>query len=147
MNCVRQVDPQDYLCSEEIIKSEAPLLVVTTPEDYGNVYSEHDVEENRGNVALPQNVIFDQGTLSAGRACSEVSTGIRIRTRQLQNQPSIGNSAQGSAPRRLRLQRKLQVQPLHCSPMSEGWNTPEDQELKAAATEVRSLLCETIVNL
>ncbi|XP_041014799.1 NAC domain-containing protein 62-like [Juglans microcarpa x Juglans regia] len=130
-----ELEPQDYLCSEEIIKREAPLPVGTTPEDYGNVSFEHDVEENRGNVALPQNESIEQGALSAGGASGEVSTGIRIRTRQPQNQPSIGNSAQGSAPRRLRLQCKLQVQPLHCGPMSEEWSTPEDHELKGAATE------------
>ncbi|KAF5442629.1 hypothetical protein F2P56_035269 [Juglans regia] len=130
-----ELEPQDYLCSEEIIKREASLPVGTMPEDYGNVSFEHDVEENKGNVALPQIESIEQGALSAFGASGEVSTGIRIRTRQPQNQPSIANSAQGSAPRRLRLQCKLQVQPLQFGPMSEEWSTPEDHELKAAATE------------
>jgi hypothetical protein len=73
----------------------------------------------------------------------EVRTGIRIRTRQPQNPLTEGVSlggyvAQGTAPRRLRLQCKLQV--------SADWSGgPEDHESKPITTEVRSLLCETCV--
>ncbi|XP_059432000.1 NAC domain-containing protein 91-like isoform X2 [Corylus avellana] len=74
-------------------------------------------------------------------ASGEVRTGIRIRTRQPQNLPFIeGVSqdfvAQGTAPRRLRLQRKFQVLPVHCSPMSADWSGgPEGQESKPITTE------------
>ncbi|KAG2701293.1 hypothetical protein I3843_06G034500 [Carya illinoinensis] len=140
------LDLQGSLCCEEIT-SEAPLQVGTTPEYYSNASSERDVNENKGYVALPHNESFEQRAFSSDGTGGVVSTGIRIRTRQPQNQPSIANSAQGSAPRRLRLQCKLQVQPPHCGPMSENWSGPEDHELKIAATEVRSLLYETTVHL
>ena len=77
-------------------------------------------------------------------ASGEVRTGIRIRTRQPQNLPLTegvsqgGYVAQGTAPRRLRLQRKIQV--------SADWSGgPEGHESKPITTEVRSLLCETSV--
>lgn len=82
-------------------------------------------------------------------ASGEVRPGIRIRTRQPQNEPlmkgvSTGSVAQGTAPRRLRLQCKLQVLPLQCSPMSADWSGGAGgQESKPIATGVRSLLCET----
>jgi hypothetical protein len=80
-------------------------------------------------------------------ASGEVRNGFSITPRQRQNQPSNENSmtqmAQGTAPRRLRLQCKLQVRPLITSLMSEDCSyTTGDHELKPVATEVRSLFCE-----
>lgn len=135
----------DGVNADEIMESVAPLQVGTTPEDNSNVSSENDVDENRGNAALPHNESFRQRAFSSGSTSGEVSTGVTIRTCQPQNQPSIANSAQGIAPRRIRLQCKFQVLPLHCGPMSEDQSRPEDHELKTAATEVRSLLYETTV--
>lgn len=74
----------------------------------------------------------------------EVRTGITIRHRSQKIQPGIENSmAQGSAPRRLRLQCKLQVQPLTSNLVPEDWRyTTGDHELKPVDTDVRSLFCE-----
>ncbi|XP_062147475.1 protein NTM1-like 9 isoform X2 [Alnus glutinosa] len=77
-------------------------------------------------------------TVSSGEGSR---TGIRIRTRQSQNEPlmegvSKGSVAQGIAPRRLRLQCKLQVLPVQCSPMSADWSGGAGgHESKPIATE------------
>lgn len=42
------------------------------------------------------------------------ATGIKIRTRQRQNQPVQLVPAQGTAPRRMRLQKKFQIGPVAC---------------------------------
>ncbi|XP_062147473.1 NAC domain-containing protein 91-like isoform X2 [Alnus glutinosa] len=74
-------------------------------------------------------------------ASGEGRTGIIRRTRQSQNEPlmegvSKGSVAQGIAPRRLRLQCKLQVLPVQCSPMSADWSGGAGgHESKPIATE------------
>lgn len=58
-------------------------------------------------------------------------TGIRIRTREHHNQPSNANSGlQGTAPRRIRLQKKLQVGPVCYSSFGDLSNKEENPEPK-----------------
>lgn len=58
-------------------------------------------------------------------------TGIRIRTREQHNQPSNANSGlQGTAPRRIRLQKKLQVGPVCYSGFGDLSNKEENPEPK-----------------
>ncbi|XP_058206312.1 NAC domain-containing protein 91-like isoform X2 [Rhododendron vialii] len=58
-------------------------------------------------------------------------TGIRIRAREHQNQPSNANSGwQGTAPRRIRLQKKLQVGPVSCGDFGDLSYKEENSEAK-----------------
>lgn len=67
-----------------------------------------------------QETIMSNADRSGGQICSIISdnpsgTGIKIRSRQVQNPSGNPNFADhGSAPRRIRLQKKLQVGPVHC---------------------------------
>nr|POF09690.1 hypothetical protein CFP56_52068 [Quercus suber] len=72
----------------------------------------------------------------------EVRTGITIRHCSQKIQPGIGNSmAQGSAPRRTRLQCKLQVQPLTSNLVPEDWRyTTGDHELKLVDTDIMKFI-------
>ncbi|KAJ6387668.1 hypothetical protein OIU78_017381 [Salix suchowensis] len=67
--------------------------------------------------------------------------GIRIRVHNPQNQRSCRNlNRQGDAPRRLLLQRKLQVQPVQFSAKSEDFSFGEGElESECIVTKVRSL--------
>ena len=69
-----------------------------------------------------------------------LETGIRIRTRQPPNRPIAQISEpQGSAPRRLRLQKKLQVGSLYCTSF-EGSSNEKNDEAKLTVAKVRILL-------
>lgn len=70
-------------------------------------------------------------------------TGIKIRSRQVQN-PSGASSfvVQGSAPRRIRLQKKLQVGPVSCSMARGSVHSNTDNKGPSTELEVRFLaLC------
>lgn len=62
-------------------------------------------------------------TVESGGSSNPVTTertGIKLRSRQNLNQASaINSAAQGSAPRRIRLQKKMQVGPVQCRLQSE----------------------------
>ncbi|KAF8412048.1 hypothetical protein HHK36_000001 [Tetracentron sinense] len=65
-----------------------------------------------------------------------IETGIKIRTRQPQNQPSSHNFVtQGTAPRRIRLQRKLSQVPVCCGKVRESNCSTEDSEPKPSVIE------------
>lgn len=69
-------------------------------------------------------------TISAGND-DIFETGIRIRPREHQNQPSNANSGwQGTAPRRIRLQKKLQVGPVSCGNFGDLSHKEENSEAK-----------------
>ncbi|KAI8028864.1 NAC domain-containing protein 91 [Camellia lanceoleosa] len=58
-------------------------------------------------------------------------TGIRIRSRQVHNRPSAENfGVQGTAPRRIRLQKKLQVESFYGSHEAERVVTKAEEEAK-----------------
>ncbi|KAF7148146.1 hypothetical protein RHSIM_Rhsim03G0217000 [Rhododendron simsii] len=71
-------------------------------------------------------------TISAGNDdIFGTGTGIRIRPRENQNQPSNANSGlQGTAPRRIRLQKKLQVGPVSCGNFRDLSYKEENSEAK-----------------
>lgn len=70
-------------------------------------------------------------------------TGIRIRSRPARNDPSNMNPAiQGTAPRRIRLQRKIQVHPVQPIFSNEAVKyegcAPEDHDSKPTIAGVRN---------
>ena len=68
---------------------------------------------------------------------STSGTGIKLRSRQFQNfsnNPTF--AAHGIAPRRLRLQNKLQIGPVQCSLLRESVCTEEIDDGQSAVTEV-----------
>lgn len=68
---------------------------------------------------------------------STSGTGIKLRSRQSQNLSSNSTFADhGIAPRRLRLQKKLQIGPVQCSLHGESVCTEENHDGQSAATEV-----------
>lgn len=73
-------------------------------------------------------------------------TGIKIRSRQQQSLPSNENfvrqnvASQGKAPRRLRLQCKLQVGPVNCRiKIGERSRCQSEEDMKSLITGVISL--------
>lgn len=79
-------------------------------------------------------------TISAGND-NMFGTGIRIRTREHQNQPGDAHSGgQGTAPRRIRLQKKLHVGPVTCGNFGDLSYKEENSEAKTPiVAKVRSL--------
>lgn len=130
MHCNGVQHFQGSLKSEDIIDRKAPLQ---------NPISSSGASEQMYDYSLKES----SNHLTAASS-GEVRTGITIRQRSQKIQPGIGNfMAQGSAPRRLRLQCKLQVQPLTSNLVPEDWrHTTGDHELKPVDTDVRSLFCE-----
>ncbi|XP_030935067.1 NAC domain-containing protein 91-like [Quercus lobata] len=113
---------QGSLKSEDIIDRKAPLQ---------NPISSSGASEQMYDYSLKES----SNHLTAASS-GEVRTGITIRQRSQKIQPGIGNSAQGSAPRRIRLQCKLQVQPLTSNLVPEDWrHTTGDHELKPVVTD------------
>ncbi|KAK7856300.1 protein ntm1-like 9 [Quercus suber] len=111
--------------------------VVNAPHFQGSLKSEDIIDRK----APLQNPISSSGAEQmydySLKESSNHLTGITIRQRSQKNQPGIGNSmAQGSAPRRIRLQCKLQVQPLTSNLVPEDWRyTTGDHELKPVDTD------------
>lgn len=157
---------QDFGWSQGSIDRKAPIRMETS-EDYSTVSSDINIEfEFSRYVHSMPNESYEQNDLQFGSAAGVSSslsrplvtlsnqlnpfdnngTGIRIRNRQVQNPPRIMLGAhammsQGEAPRRIRLQRKLQVGPVTCSAMAlERRNWSPERESKPVATEVTSLL-------
>lgn len=61
-----------------------------------------------------------------GSDSSDFGTGIKIRTRQPQNQETVQNFApQGDATRRIRFQKKLQIGSVSCRYQTESSKTEE----------------------
>ncbi|OAY59610.1 hypothetical protein MANES_01G044700v8 [Manihot esculenta] len=108
---------------EEEIDKKPPLHVETIPEDnrsvtflqlplHNETYGGRSFASSSGTDQLTNFQQISNHMNQIGSSES-VGTGIRIRARNPQNLPNAGNSAmQGLASRRLRLQCKLQVQPL-----------------------------------
>ena len=81
------------------------------------------------------------GTSSTAFQSGDTSgTGIRIRPRSSQNlQPQFDYGKQGSAPRRLRIQCKLQIGPVSCSRKSSDFMSGDEaKKSKSVNAEVRS---------
>jgi hypothetical protein len=121
------------LPAEEIIDRKPHLQMETTP-------LQNPVSSGGGAEQIYDSRLKESNNHLSAFASGEVRNGFSITPRQRQNQPSNENSMtqmmQGTAPRRLRLQCKLQVRPLTTSLMSEdGSYITEDRELKPVATE------------
>lgn len=142
--------PLHFPCIEQydlhgLMEREAPLQMDTTPEYVVEQRRDFSVleagfckrEDSSPSTAAAESHNYGL-TGSTAVVSDEFRTGIRLRTRQ--RQPSIENpdaqgiALQGTAPRRIRLQCKLQMRPVRCSAACES---------KPIAAEVRSLLCET----
>ncbi|KAK6155455.1 hypothetical protein DH2020_009703 [Rehmannia glutinosa] len=77
------------------------------PKVFTNVSADHQMP-NMSNIEKT-------GDYSRAVGDSTSGTGIILRTRQNSNQPSIQNpAAHGTAPRRIRFQKKLQLGPVQC---------------------------------
>ncbi|KAJ7959457.1 NAC domain-containing protein [Quillaja saponaria] len=136
LQCKLQAQPphssnmsSDWSCKSEeyeskpIIADERSPMEKHSTDDDDNVV--HDVVLQANNLVNsneePRNGVQ---TFASGAT----GTGIRIRTRQGRNQqPAVNTVAQGNAPRRIRLQRKLQAQPLHSSNMSSDWSCKSEE--------------------
>ncbi|KAL0400514.1 UNVERIFIED_CONTAM: NAC domain-containing protein 14 [Sesamum latifolium] len=138
----RKVEPSILQCEliEENIKQESPFQSEVTSDmaavqpsvnnsHFGNNYGHGSLDFANNSFKLPN----DFTTVSASNQIPYLSnieeagayrpavgdaisgTGIKIRPRQIPNQVSIQNSvAQGTAPRRIRLQKKFQIGPVEC---------------------------------
>lgn len=140
-------DPDEYSYESQALNvvsvkdngscSVSDAEVVNAPHFQGSLKSEDIIDRK----APLQNPISSSGAEQmydySLKESSNHLTGITIRQRSQKNQPGIGNSmAQGSAPRRIRLQCKLQVQPLTSNLVPEDWRyTTGDHELKPVDTD------------
>eukprot|EP00257_Ricinus_communis_P017611 XP_015576086.1 NAC domain-containing protein 62 [Ricinus communis] len=120
---VLEEELQSSIWTEDDIDRKPSLHIETTPGDYRT--ATYDLSRNLGSVChekqnLASSSAADQFSSSKESnpmnqigSSESPGTGIRIRARNAQNLPIFSNSAtQGLASRRLRLQCKLQVQPL-----------------------------------
>lgn len=65
-------------------------------------------------------------------------TGIKIRTRRSQQQPILNNfGSQGTAPRRIRLQKKSSLGLVCSSEVTSASSRKEEDEVQSTVTEVR----------
>lgn len=79
---------------------------------------------------------------------NNIGTGIKIRTRQPRSQASAQNPVtQGTAPKRIRLQTKLQVGSVSCSKPKDLSHGEENYEVKPLVIEVRDHFPMTLVFL
>ncbi|KAJ9174365.1 hypothetical protein P3X46_017393 [Hevea brasiliensis] len=133
---------------EEDIDIKPPLHVETIPEDSRSLIFNHNIVEQHslhnelyGSQSFASSSAADQLTsfkkirshMNQIGSSESVGTGIRIRARNSQNLPNAGSTAmQGLASRRIRLQCKLQVQPLHFGGKLEECKLEHDvlEELK-----------------
>lgn len=84
----------------------------------------------------------------SGAACGDSAsgTGIKRRTRQVQNCASDPKStAHGTAPRRIRLQKKLQIGPVLCSLVREPICSEDNHQKQSAVTEVGSFAAVLLI--
>jgi len=71
---------------------------------------------------------------------AQCETGIKIRTRQPQNQETVQNFAtQGNATRRIRLQKKLQIGPVSCRFQKESNKDEENIEEKPTVAKLEPI--------
>ncbi|KAL5764379.1 hypothetical protein ACOSQ2_016973 [Xanthoceras sorbifolium] len=146
----------EYDDSTEILQTPAYLGTCRTE---ASVY---DREFRKENIGVYGDNSFAQGALSADSAVgsfhgnlnnfelsstpknpvnstgdSAGGTGIKIRTRQPQNQPNSNNFViQGTAPRRIRLQMKLSPTPVGNVEEKDVNHREEEDEVQSALTEV-----------
>ncbi|XVF12780.1 hypothetical protein REPUB_Repub08aG0149200 [Reevesia pubescens] len=119
------------LLGTETANRGAPLEIKVTAQDCTIPMCKLDV--NFSGTGPFYNVLNSNGELSnhVNATCSvdNAFTGIRIRSRPAQRQPDTENSVtQGDAPRRIRLQRKLQVGTLYCSNAINNWSSEEKED-------------------
>lgn len=143
-SCGSMETSEDYSTdsSDINIEFEFSIYVHSMPNES---YKQNDLQfGSAAGIALSRPLVTSNYQLNP---FDNNGTGIRLRTRQVENPPRNENLSmqammnQGEAPRRIRLQCKLQVGSVTCSAMAMGgsnWN-PE-VESKPVATEVTSLL-------
>ena len=101
-----------------------PALAVSSA---SNEY--YDLFNSPEEISSNNNDVGDADSFGTG-------TGIRIRVRQRDNQPIADNSwLQGTAPRRIRLQKKIQVGSVRCGSFS---CKEENHKAKPIMAKVRS---------
>lgn len=136
------VEPSILQCelTEENIKQESPFQSEVTSDmaavqqsvnnsHFGNNYGHRSLDFANNSFKVPNDFttvsasnqipylsnIEEAGAYRPALGDATSGPGIKIRTRQIPNQSSIQNSvAQGTAPRRIRLQKKFQIGPVEC---------------------------------
>ena len=126
----------------DTVNRGAPLGFKVTAQDGTIPILKQDV--NFSGTGPFYSVLNSNGELSNHMKTCNVDnaiTGIRIRSRTAPSQPCTENSmTQGDAPRRLRLQCKLQVHSLYCGNAINNWSSEEkEDDSKPVVTKVRSL--------
>lgn len=146
---------------EEAIDRTAYLKLERNPEFYSTFASDLRGDEQSDNMGLLQNNSLMASSPDVGmgqvynvangyeesrnyNASSDNGTGIRIRTRQVPNDlPNMNPVTQGTAQRRIRLQRRL-GHPLSSSEVGkDGSCDPEDHDSKPTIAGVRRLFCKS----
>lgn len=129
--CAIQPDLGDYL-NDEFLKEaqQFPSLMMIRPTREG-VYPEYRNEQSQINLQSMQN------RLDVPSDVSSASTGIKIRSRQSNNQRAQNLVSHGTAPRRIRLQMKLQVGSTHGC-LAKNTSLP-DENMEVPIIEVSKL--------
>ncbi|KAK4431242.1 NAC domain-containing protein 62 [Sesamum alatum] len=164
---------------EENIKQESPFQSEVTSDmaavnqsvnnsHFGDDYGYRSLEFATNSFNVPNNFttvsasnqipylsnIEEAGAYRTALGGATSGSVIKIRTRQIPNQASIQNSvAQGTAPRRIRLQKKFQVGPVECRLPNESTDSkiihegePTTQEDKATTVHTPDELKESTSN-
>lgn len=130
----------------EAIDTEPPSNLEKTSGFHGTINPELSGDEKSHMGLLQNNLLLASPDAGTGQVYNvdngsknydsvingSTGTGIRIRCRQVRNDmPNPNPNSQGTAPRRIRLQRILQVHPLGCSEVGEGGSCiTEDHDSK-----------------
>lgn len=130
------------------------LQILHEPEDHGNPYmnvfnwDEHSFV-GVSDILSPQLAVDENNCVNYVRVSEDpagtedgdiFATGIRVRPRTSQVPPQwLNQNSQGTANRRLRFQRRLQIGPVSCTAQSVKHSCDEAEELssKSVVTEVR----------
>lgn len=123
---------EDNIKQESPFQSEVSFEMPGIEQDGHSSYVSSGYDQrNLGYATSFGGLPNDFSTLSSGNHITHVSnvenstsgTGIIIRKRQIPNQSTVQSSApHGTAPRRIRLQKKLQVGPVQCGLPKESTN-------------------------
>ncbi|XP_057800752.1 NAC domain-containing protein 91 isoform X2 [Salvia miltiorrhiza] len=146
---IKQESPFQSEVSSEMpaVDQDGHSSYVSSSLDQGNlVYATNFFEfpndfttDSSGNYIGHMSNVENTGLYSPAVEDTTSGTGIVIRKRQIPNQSTVQNTAlHGTAPRRLRLQMKLQVGPVQCGLPNEQTNSKIEQESDTAQDDEKA---------